>query len=120
MRSSLLARLRPALILISLAPSLAACETTRVTEILAAVDCQQGLTAKDRQHVPGAKPPTVDELTGPGGQRRLAQFGDEQTGQLDKANGRGDDIIAKVDECHRIQGEVLKAVTPKKRWWWPF
>ncbi len=43
-------------------------------------------------------------------------FGDAQTGQLDKANGRTADTLEIVEKCERRDQDVVKALTAKP-WW---
>jgi len=42
-------------------------------------------------------------------------FGDAQTGQLDKANGRTADAIGIVERCEARDRAAIEAV--RKRWW---
>ncbi|MBP6876548.1 MAG: hypothetical protein KBC34_00880 [Phenylobacterium sp.] len=44
--------------------------------------------------MPGAELPPADATAG-----RLWRLADEQTAQLDKANGRGDTILEVIDRC---------------------
>lgn len=57
--------------------------------------------------------PPADVLASPGGVAALAVFGDAQTGQLDKANNRGDQILAISAECERQQRAVMETLAPK-------
>lgn len=43
-------------------------------------------------------------------------FGDAQTGQLDRANGRTSDVIAISDEC-AAQNKATDAKLNPKPWW---
>jgi hypothetical protein len=41
-------------------------------------------------------------------------FGDAQTGQLDKANGRTADTIAIIERCEARDAEALRAARPRR------
>lgn len=43
-------------------------------------------------------------------------FGDAQTGQLDKANGRTADTLTIVQKCEARDAEATKALKPRP-WW---
>lgn len=43
-------------------------------------------------------------------------FGDAQTGQLDKANGRTADALAIVEKCEARDREAAERLRPKP-WW---
>jgi hypothetical protein len=45
-------------------------------------------------------------------------FGDAQTGQLDRANGRTVDTLTIVQKCEARDAEATKALQPKP--WWRF
>jgi len=58
-----------------------------------------------RQGVPGAELPADNTVGG------WVAFGDAQTGQLEKANGRTRDGLAIVEKCEARDAEVVKALT---------
>lgn len=47
---------------------------------------------------------------------RWQVFGLEQTGQLDKANGKVGDVLAIYDTCEAREAEVRKALAPRSFW----
>ena len=60
-----------------------------------------------RAAVPGADLPAGDTVAD------WIAFGDAQTGQLDKANGRTMDAIGIVERCEARDDAALKKVRPK-------
>lgn len=44
-------------------------------------------------------------------------FGDAQTGNLDKANGRTRDAVGIIAKCEKRDREALRQITKK---WWQF
>lgn len=115
MRSSLVPLLRS---LRAIAPMLmlgvlaSACTTVPVV-IQPALACTDFLPDHLKQHVPSATIPEGALNVG-----KLEDFGDAQTGQLDKANGRGDDIkdiCAAVDAANK---KAAKALAPRP--WYKF
>jgi hypothetical protein len=46
------------------------------------------------------------------------QFGEAQTGQLDKANGRTKDAVGIVQKCEARDRDAFDALQPKP--WWKF
>jgi hypothetical protein len=57
--------------------------------------------------VPGAPLPTGDVVGD------WVTFGLQQTGQLDKANGRTADALAIVEGCERRDAQAVKRARPK-------
>lgn len=47
---------------------------------------------------------------------RWQVFGLEQTGQLDKANGRMGDTLSIISTCEAREAEVRKALAPRSFW----
>ena len=109
--SSLLPALRTQslLLLVGLGSSLSACGTY-ISPILPVSECVALLPEKVTGPTPGAKIPS-DRTVG-----TLAAFGDEQTGQLDKANSDKKAIVDFESRCKARDAELIKAVT-KKPWW---
>jgi hypothetical protein len=91
----------------------AGCVVTPITPMtLAALDCAGMIQANDRQRIKPVPLPPSDAKTG-----EIWDGLDGQTAKLDKANGRGDDVVAKFDACQKRQAEVLAKLTAKRPWW---
>lgn len=104
-------RLAPisALILASTALALSACVSGPPT-VAAPSACSTLVPSSYRQPVPGADLPGLDAAAGD-----LWIFGDRQTGQLDKANGRTADTLEIIEGCEaRDKATVARLVRP---WW---
>lgn len=58
--------------------------------------------------------------TGPAdaSQREWVGFGVRQTGQLEKANDRGDAVVSVTDECSRQNRELQERIEKRTRPWW--
>jgi hypothetical protein len=63
-----------------------------------------------RDGVDSAPIPTEDTVG------KWIAFGDAQTGQLDKANGRTSDTLSIVQKCEARDAETAKALKPRP-WW---
>lgn len=89
--------------LMLLGVSLSACGTlTPVILPAAATDCAEMIPDSWRVPVPGAPLPASTA----GGE--WISFGDAQTGQLDKANGRTLDTISIVEKCEGRKAELSR------------
>jgi hypothetical protein len=69
--------------------------------------CSALLPDSWRRPVPGAPLPTGDTVGD------WIAFGDAQTGQLDKANGRTADAIGIVERCEARDAAALKRARPR-------
>jgi hypothetical protein len=73
------------------------------------LNCAKMIPGSLRKRVPSATIPAADNLTiGP-----ALDFGDAQTGQLGKANDRGDAVVEIADLCQAEQERVAKQLSPK-------
>lgn len=70
-------------------------------------NCSGYIPAAWRQPVPGAPLPTGGQVAD------WIVFGDQQTGQLDKANGRQADTLHIIETCEQRAAEALKRSRPK-------
>lgn len=69
--------------------------------------CSRLLPDSWRQPVPGAPLPTGETVGD------WIAFGDAQTGQLDKANGRTADAIGIIERCEERDRAAVKRARPK-------
>lgn len=69
--------------------------------------CSRLLPDSWRQPVPGAPLPTGETVGD------WVAFGDAQTGQLDKANGRTVDAIGIIERCEERDRAAVKRARPK-------
>lgn len=60
-----------------------------------------------REAVPGAPLPKGDTVG------EWVTFGDAQTGQLDKANGRTADTVGIIERCEKRDAAAVKKARPK-------
>lgn len=100
--------LRLALVLTLPAAALSACATAPKTALLAS-DCSSLVPAEWRRGVDSADLPegsTVGDWIA---------FGDRQTGQLDKANGRTTDALTIVEGCEKRDRQTVERLN--KPWW---
>jgi hypothetical protein len=95
---------------IALVGALSACASRPVVSLPAA-NCSGLVPNAWRSGVPSADLPTD------GSAGKWIAFGDAQTGQLDKANGRTADTLSIVESCEAQRAEVVKAL---QRPWWRF
>lgn len=87
-----------------------ACATTNQRLAVLAVRCGDAIPAEYRAMVKG--------VTGLGSEATIADLAeklDGQTAKLDQANGRAADLIAMIDQCDARNEEIVKELTPKKR-----
>ena len=75
--------------------------------IAADSDCSGFIPQAWRSPVPGAELPAGDTVGD------WIAFGDRQTGQLDKANGRMADTLHIIGECERRSAAAVKRSKPK-------
>lgn len=111
MPSSLRRGLKPLLIPLSvlLAAGLSACATPPVA-YLNASPCSQLVPEGWKDSVPSAPLPANDTVG------EWVAFGDAQTAQLDKANGRTADALAIVEKCEARDREAADRLKPRP-WW---
>ncbi len=94
-----------ALIVLAMLP-LAAC-MGNATIIAAPSSCSTLIPETWREPVPGAPLPGGDTVGD------WIAFGDAQTAQLDKANGRTVDALAVIGRCEARDAAAVKAARPK-------
>ena len=100
--------IKSALALTLLAGALSACASQPKAALLAS-DCSSLVPAEWRQGVDSAELPegsTVGDWIA---------FGDRQTGQLDKANGRTRDALTIVEGCEKRDRQTVERLN--KPWW---
>ena len=87
------------------------CASTNQQLAVLAVNCGSAIPPEYRIPVKGvsllAPKSTLGDLGG-----KL----DTQTANLDKVNGRVSDVISIVDACDTRNKEIVKLITPKKKW----
>lgn len=93
----------------ALAGALSACASQPVISRPASA-CSTLVPDAWRQGVPSADLPAQDAV-GP-----WIAFGDAQTGQLDKANGRTADTITIVEKCEVRDAEAVKLIEGRSAW----
>lgn len=115
MRSSLRLARTSLSILALLAPAagLSACATRTVIVPSVGSPCSDLIPPSWLLGVPGAPLPAETAAAGP-----WIAFGDAQTGQLDKANGRTVDSVEIVKKCEARDREIAAKLVPKP--WWRF
>lgn len=101
--------LRSILACLTLGAGLCACAGPTLV-VRPANDCSTLVPDGWRMSVPGADVPTMNTVGD------WIAFGDAQTGQLDKANGRTADTITIVEKCEARDNAATKALQPKP-WW---
>jgi hypothetical protein len=72
--------------------------------------CSSLVPASHRKPVPGAEPPFASLEVGD-----WIKFGDAQTGQLDKANGRHADDLEVIANCERRDAATVARIAAP--WW---
>lgn len=75
--------------------------------VASASACSSLIPGSWREPVPGAPLPKGDVVGD------WIAFGDAQTGQLDKANGRTADTIGIIERCERRDAAAIKRARPK-------
>lgn len=102
--------IKSALVLTLLAGALSACATAPKAALIAS-DCSSLVPAEWRKGVDSADLPegsTVGDWIA---------FGDRQTGQIDKANGRTRDALTIVEGCEKRDRQTVARIN---RPWWRF
>lgn len=114
MQSSPRRALKPLSILLLALPAaaLSAC-TTRPVAFLNASPCSQLVPDGWKDGVESAPLPKVDTVG------EWVAFGDAQSAQLDKANGRTADALTIVQKCEARDRESADKLAPKP-WWKPW
>lgn len=80
--------------------------------VLAAIECAPLVPQSYREKLQGVGPLPQGATIG-----TLADRLDEQTSNLDRANGRTSDVIGLIDACDKRNKGIIRELVPEKQWY---
>lgn len=89
-------------------PLITACASTNLRLVALAIECP--VPEEYRKHIEGVGQLAPKSTTGD-----LATALNTQTANLDRSQGRTDDLIAQSDSCNTRNKEIIKALEPPKK-----